>query len=509
SFEKLKEQVDIMASYKYNVFHWHLNDDPGWRLESKKYPQLQANDTFTRMPGKFYTQAQFKEMVEYCLQRNMILIPELDTPGHSLAFRKAFKCTMKDPIAKERVIELINELCSLAPASKMPYIHLGTDEVRAADEYVNADYLPALNKAVRGNGREVIGWWHGLHEKGDDKQIQQTWAKNTPRKGNRHIDSRSNYVNHMDVFDTPLRTLFQQPCRVPYGDDINLGGILCYWPDMKVDDENVSFTNSPIYTSLVAYAEAIWCGVPEDKPEYWSQMPPANSKEFQKFKEFEQRLIGQRRFLKDVPFLYVRQTNVPWKLIGPFKSGQIANAETPDKTIKTNYEVSGKKYSWWPNTTIGGTVHVRHFFGFPAIGSDQKFEQGDDVVYALTYVNSPVEQEVGCWINFNTISTSDPRAGTPAKGRWGSNQMCDVWVNDARVEPPNWIQPGKAGKEHALVDEIFTSRKPTKIKLKKGWNKVLLRTAPRWKWSFTFMPVEVNGNEVREVKGLRFATEPK
>ncbi len=512
SVELLKKQIDIMAMYKYSVFHWHFTEYFGWRLESKIFPQLQSEKAFGRDPGKYYTQKEFKEIVEYCRLRNITVIPEFDSPGHSDAFKKGmgFK-TMREPEVIPTMVKLIDELCSLAPKEVMPYIHLGTDEVRAASDKVGSDYLPALNNAVRKNGREVIGWWHGMHVPGDDKQIQQTWAKFNPRNGNRHIDSRSNYINHLTAFDAPLRLFFQQPCRKPYGDDINLGGILCYWPDTNVDDENLSITNSPVILSMVGYSESVWTGIKQDKSKYWAKMPEAGSEDFKLFQDYERRIIGQRRFVKKLPFLYVKQTEMPWKLIGPFKSSDLSNADTPEKSIKDSYKVGGETFKWWDKTVMGAHMHIKHFFGFSSESSDsgQRFDAGKDVVYAYTNVYSPKNQKVGFWINFNTTSTSDQRGGCAIAGQWNKNKNCNIWVNGKELSPPNWKNPGKAGKEIALTDEVFTSRKPTVIALRKGWNKVLLKTSPTWKWCFTFAPVKMINGSSYEVKGLKFSTNPK
>ena len=113
------------------------------------------------------------------------------------------------------------------------------------------------------------------------------------------------------------------------------------------------------------------------------------------------------------------------------------------------------------------------------------------------------------WINFNTISSSDPRAGVAQQGDWGSNAACNIWLNGKRIDPPKWKNKGKSEKEIALIDEVYTSREPAKIKLKKGWNTVLVKSAPTWKWVFSFAPVEKNGQAYREVNGLKFsATQP-
>ena len=502
SIEQLKMQIDVMAAYKMNVFHWHLTDHFGWRLESKKYPKLQSEKAFGRHTGKFYTQEQFKEMSDYCWARGITIIPEFDSPGHSEAFRHGLDIpNMKDPRALEAMVGLINELCTLADKKRMPYIHVGTDEVRHKDEYVNANYLPALHKAVQDNGREVIGWSKGMTFKGA-KQISQTWATSRPFSGTKHIDSRSNYINHMEALDFTPRMLFQQPCRVPHGDDVNLGGILAHWPDNRVDDEKLSLTNNPVLPAMVAYSEAVWNGIEKNKPEFWAEVPPKGSPEYKAFADFENRLAEQRdRFLSKVPFPFVKTHDIEWRLLGP-----VADQEVPDLEkgiIKDVYHANNDVYRW-TKPLHGGAIHIKHFFGFA--GHLKTFRKGKDVVWANTYIHSDKDQQIDAWINFNTTSTSDNRAGVAKAGNWNANPLCNIWINGKRIDPPKWKNPGKSGKEFAFTDEIYTSRPPTKIQLKKGWNKVLIKSAPHWKWVFSFSPVQVGDGSVKEVPGLRFST---
>ena len=99
---EVKRMIDLMAAYKMNVFHWHLTDDQGWRAEIKKYPKLTTigatarNTRITdldlgtywtnRQYGPFYyTQNEMREVVEYCRERHIIVIPEVDMPGHFTA----------------------------------------------------------------------------------------------------------------------------------------------------------------------------------------------------------------------------------------------------------------------------------------------------------------------------------------------------------------------------------------------------------------------------------------
>ena len=89
SIASIKDIIATLADYKMNVFHWHLTDNYGWRLESKTHPEFQKKEAFTRQVGRFYSQAEFKDILAFAKARGVTVIPELDMPGHTLAFRKA------------------------------------------------------------------------------------------------------------------------------------------------------------------------------------------------------------------------------------------------------------------------------------------------------------------------------------------------------------------------------------------------------------------------------------
>ncbi len=89
SLPQLFEQIDAMAKYKLNVFQFHATEDVAWRLESKKYPQLTNAEFMTRNKGKFYTVEEIKQLIQYCKERHIKFLPEIDMPGHSAAFRRA------------------------------------------------------------------------------------------------------------------------------------------------------------------------------------------------------------------------------------------------------------------------------------------------------------------------------------------------------------------------------------------------------------------------------------
>ena len=177
----LKEQIEVMARYKLNVFHFHFTDNPGWRLESKVYPNVTDSASMSRTPDKFYTQEQFRDLVKFCSNRGITLIPEMDMPGHTEALRKALDIkSMNAPETRKILKDLLTELASLATPEDMPYIHIGTDEIRAKGEKVDATFLPEMSAHIRSLGREVIGWRQGLEDPADKKRITQLWARAKP-----------------------------------------------------------------------------------------------------------------------------------------------------------------------------------------------------------------------------------------------------------------------------------------------------------------------------------------
>lgn len=153
--EKVKQLLDWMAFYKLNRFHWHLTDEPGWRIEIKGYPRLTtvgATGNFhdrTAEP-KFYTQTEVKEILQYAAERFIEIIPEIDMPGHAAAANRAYPEFSGggsekypdftfDP-GKEGTYRylsnILREIAALFPSS---YIHLGGDEVNFGNQQWNTN----------------------------------------------------------------------------------------------------------------------------------------------------------------------------------------------------------------------------------------------------------------------------------------------------------------------------------------------------------------------------------
>ncbi|WP_417443879.1 family 20 glycosylhydrolase [Joostella sp.] len=507
SIEQLKDQIEVLAQYKYNVFHWHLTDDPGWRLESKLYPQLQSEAYTSRNKGKYYTQAEFKDIISFCKERNITVIPEFDIPGHSKAFRGAMGYdSMNNKNALKVLLDLFDELCSLASPEEMPYIHIGTDEVRNKEEYVSDDFILKIIERIKQNNRDVIVWEKGVSVKEDTSSINQLWAMHEPRKGHRFIDSRANYINHLDPLAGMVRLFFQQPCRQPQGDSLALGGVLCAWPDNRVAKEEDILMQNPIYPSILFYSDAIWNGRKENNKEYWAKLPSIKTKEYEGFKAFEKKVLFHRdSFFKNKSFPYIKQSETYWNVIGPFNhQGDFSKKFPIEDTLKNNYKINGDKYQW-SNPIAGGTIHFKHFFGFPALT-----EKGSGTYYAVTEIFSPNDRVQDFWIGFQGWSRSGGRRGGPFpnQGQWHTTQS-KIWVNNNEIDPPSWKQPNVKEKsdEIPFIDEDYFYRAPTKIHLNKGWNKIVLKVphgGNSWKWMFTCVPINFKNNNISEVSELKF-----
>lgn len=161
----VKQLLKWMAYYKLNVFHWHLTDSPGWRLEIKKYPDLAliggiGDHHDPLKPAQYYTQQDIREIVRYATSLNITVVPEIDMPGHAAAVNKAYpvfsgggseqypEWTMhptRDTVV-QFLTDVLHEVDALFPAQM---IHLGGDEVHFGNDAWNSD--PDVQKWMKQN----------------------------------------------------------------------------------------------------------------------------------------------------------------------------------------------------------------------------------------------------------------------------------------------------------------------------------------------------------------------
>jgi len=233
----IKRTIDGLAAVKMNVLHWHLSDDQGFRIESKKYPRLQEKGS----DGQFYTQAEVRDLIAYARNRGVRVVPEFDMPGHatswfpgypSLASGKGPYEIVREPgvltatmdPTKESTYKFldgfIGEMAKLFPDA---YFHIGGDEVSPRGEWFHNPHIaafmkknhlanfPALQayfnrrvlKVVTKHGKHMEGWDEILHPDLPKSSMIQSWRgkkslAEAARQGYSVILSNGYYLDLMD-----------------------------------------------------------------------------------------------------------------------------------------------------------------------------------------------------------------------------------------------------------------------------------------------------------------------
>ncbi len=290
----IKRTLDGMAAVKLNVFHWHLSDDQGFRMQSNVFPLL----TQLGSNGQYYTQQQAREIVAYARARGIRVVPEFDMPGHTTSWMVGYPQLasasgpfhiqtgfgvfnpVMDPTRKSTyrfLDKFIGEMASIFPDQ---YMHIGGDENNGVEwrqnpriqafmhahhmtttaelqAYFNQRLLPILKK----HGKRMIGWDEVLTPNLPKDVSIQSWRgykslAHAAREGHDGILSSGYYLDHMvsaaqyykvDPIPSTSTLNATQRARI-------LGGEACMWGEY-VDAHNV---DSRIWPRAAAIAERLW-----------------------------------------------------------------------------------------------------------------------------------------------------------------------------------------------------------------------------------------------------------
>lgn len=481
SVSLLKEQIEIMSKYKLNIFHFHITEDIAWRLAVKQYPQLTAAESMLRNKGLYYSEADMNELIRFCKERYITLIPEIDMPGHSAAFTRAMKTDMQSDSGMVIVKNILKEFCA---TYDLPFIHIGGDEVKIS----NKSFLPEMIALLHQLGKQTIGWSPGGNL--DDQTIRQLWMSDLGDKDSTthsFIDSRHLYINHMDPLESVV-TIFNRMIGDQEKETTKMkGAILCLWPDRRVEHEDDVLKMNPVYPAMLAFAERVWKG---GGTKGWvAVLGEPGSQLAKQFTEFENRLIDQEQYNFDQLFFpYAKQSDIVWSLYGPFKNnGELSKQFEPERK---NFDGSKPSFK-----TVGGTIILRHWWAQLIKGALINPEE-NTTWYAVTRIWSDEDAIKECWIGFNNLSRSTA-ADPPPVNEWDTKQS-KIWINGLLISPPEWKRGGEKGNaEIPLIDEGYEYRAAAKIQLKKGWNTVLIKApvgsfkGKDWqnpvKWMFSFV----------------------
>ncbi|MBV3429741.1 beta-N-acetylhexosaminidase [Prevotella copri] len=466
--EELKREISLLSRYKINVFHWHLTENQAWRLECKKYPQLNAPENMEREKGKFYTLDEARQLVEFCKQHQVLLIPEIDMPGHSAAFERTFNTDMQSEKGTQILKDIIDEVCE---TFDVPYLHIGTDEV----QFTNPDFVPMMVKYIRDKGKKVISYNPGWNYKPGEIDMTQLWSyRGKAQKGIPAIDCRYHYANHFDTYADLVAMFNSRIYNQPEGSDDLAGCIVAFWNDRFIDNTPQLLAENNFYPYMLTLAERAWRGggncyfdgkgtlLWEDEPEQLAA-----------FREFEHRLLWQKKtWLKEVPFPYVFQTQSEWQITDAFPNGGDLNKVFPPEQQEDSvYQYEGKTYK--TRKIIGNGIYLRHVWGTLVPGFYAN-PQENHTAYATRWIYSPKERKAKLALEFQNYSRSESDLA-PRQGTW--DYKCSrAWINGQEIMPPVWQNTNtERSNEITLKNENYMSRPAIDITLKKGWNKLMLK----------------------------------
>lgn len=304
----IKRHIDVLSRYKLNVFHWHLTDDQGWRIQIRKYPRLTSVGAWRTEAdgsryGGFYTQAEIRDVVEYARVRGVDVVPEIEMPGHSTAAIAAYPelgCTgAQVPVrttwgvfadiycaGNEKTFEfltgVLDEVMELFPSR---YIHIGGDEVPkerwrrecascravmqrenlANEEQLQSWFLRRIDQHLASKGRSLIGWDEVLEGGLFPGATVQAWRDTSfiraaIEKGHDVIASPSGWtylnsqpnglpVNRVYTFEPVPRGLDSIASRHVLGGEVPL------WSEHITSATNLELL---AYPRVLAFAEALW-----------------------------------------------------------------------------------------------------------------------------------------------------------------------------------------------------------------------------------------------------------
>jgi len=238
--EKVEQLLDLMALHKLNIFHWHLTDSPGWRIEIKKYPKLTTvggigNFNDPEAPALFYTQDQIREIIKYAADRFIQIVPEIDMPGHAAAANRSYPefsggGTEKYPEftfnpGKEGTYSyltgILREVTTMFPSL---YLHLGGDEVSFGNQKWSTDvnvkslmkknkladskavekyFVRRMSDSIKSLNRTTVGWDELIDlNLNPDEAVIMWWRHDKPAQ----LDSA--FARHFKVILCPRIPLY-------------------------------------------------------------------------------------------------------------------------------------------------------------------------------------------------------------------------------------------------------------------------------------------------------------
>ena len=335
--EQVKRLIDYLSVFKINHLHLHLSDDQGWRIQIKSYPQLTEIGGQTQVGGGkagYYTQQDFKQIVDYAAEHYIEIVPEIDMPGHINAALASYGflncsgkptslytgtkvgfsslCTSKDTVYKfvDRVVGEISHLYNGR------YFHVGGDESQATPHQEYLRFIDSVQKIVQRHGKVMIGWDEIAQADLLPSTVVQFWvhkkfAQKAARHGNKILVSYAPFC-YMD-----MKYNSKTPIGYRWAGYIDVKKSYNWRPDTLLDisKQQILGVEAPLWTETVktlddieymafpricSYAEIGW-----------------TSSEQRNWQDFRRRLAEFGARLKLMGINFYRSTEVDWNEVKP------------------------------------------------------------------------------------------------------------------------------------------------------------------------------------------------
>lgn len=326
----LKKHIDRMAMYKLNRLHLHLTDDQGWRIEIKGWPKLAeigGKSAVKYGRSGFLSQKQYKELQEYAEARHIIIIPEVDMPGHIYAALMAYpelncegfsnlkpqmaappqmfqgykvgwsRLCLEKPETYQFVSDVIEELSQITNG---PWIHIGGDEI---DDPRYEEFVVKADSIVKHFGKTSIGWEEVTKAPVSSSLISQKW------------NGRTKSMVDVKIIESMCSNFYFDHANVPGQEHTNNwckknGVSLKDAYNYKTDNPNIIGVEAPVWTELVTSNAAadnrLWPRSAAMAEAGWTPY------EIRNFNDFTRRIGQHSERLENLKIDYYRSPEVQW-----------------------------------------------------------------------------------------------------------------------------------------------------------------------------------------------------
>jgi len=219
--DEAEQFIDLLALYKMNVLHLHLSDDQGWRIQLNSRPKLTEMGSLTQVGGGrggFYTQQDYKEIIDYAAARYVLIVPEIDMPSHinaALIGYPEVACSQRGTPAlysgtdvgwsalcvdKEEtyafIDDIVREISGMTPG---PYFHIGGDEVHSLSKEQYIKFVERAQGIVNKYGKKMIGWEEITQARLNPTSIAQQWKSDS---------AEAAVAQHVKLIMSPARKVY-------------------------------------------------------------------------------------------------------------------------------------------------------------------------------------------------------------------------------------------------------------------------------------------------------------